>query len=146
MSLLLANQICVVHTEAESSGVILKSDLSDGLRVRWLPMSDTCFANLSGSSVTTWAQLVKRLSKKTGAILTRVRVPGAARDFSPRVNFRCRLSYGVRTAPVCCRMHQHLCARKNPKHLQPYLLLLFFFFFFFFFWTHENTAHTDRNG
>ena len=31
--------------------------------------------------------------------MTRVRVPTAARDFSLRVNFQCRLSYGVRTAP-----------------------------------------------
>ena len=34
------------------------------------------------------AQLVDRPTEKTGAILTRVRVPGAARDFSPRVNFQ----------------------------------------------------------
>ena len=38
------------------------------------------------------AQLVECPIEKSGAILTRVRVPGAARDFSPRVNFRCRLS------------------------------------------------------
>ena len=31
--------------------------------------------------------------------LTQVRFPGAARDFSPRVNFQCRLSFGVRTHP-----------------------------------------------
>ena len=30
---------------------------------------------------------------------TQLRLPGAARDFSPRVNFQCRLSYGVRTPP-----------------------------------------------
>ena len=30
---------------------------------------------------------------------TQVRFPGAARDFSPKVNFPCRLSYGVRTPP-----------------------------------------------
>ena len=57
------------------------------------------------------AQLVERTAEKSGAILARVRVPGAAKDFSPRVNFQCRLFYGVRTAPVCNRMHQHLCAR-----------------------------------
>ena len=56
-------------------------------------------------------QLVKHPTEKPGAILTRVRVPGAAKDFSPRVNFLCRLSYGVRTAPVYNHMHQHLCAR-----------------------------------
>ena len=58
------------------------------------------------------AQLVgPRPTEKPGVLLTRVRVPGAARDFSPRVNFQCRLSYGVRTAPVCNGMYQHLCAR-----------------------------------
>ena len=39
-----------------------------------------------------------------GAILRRVRVPDAARDFSPRVNFQCRLSSGVR---VYNGMNQH---------------------------------------
>ena len=37
--------------------------------------------------------------------MTRVRVPGAARYCSPRVNFQCRLSYDVRTAPVCNRIY-----------------------------------------
>ena len=32
-----------------------------------------------------------------------------ARDFSPRVNFQCRLSYSVCTASVSNCMHQHLC-------------------------------------
>ena len=68
------------------------------------------------------ARLVERLTKKPGAILTRVRVPGAARDFSPRVNFQCRLSYGVRTAPGCNHIHQHLCARQNPWTLAATLL------------------------
>ena len=40
-----------------------------------------------------------------------VRVPSVARDFSPRASFQCRLSHGVCTAPVCNRMHQHLCPR-----------------------------------
>ena len=57
------------------------------------------------------AQLVgPRPTEKPGVLLTRVRVPGAARDFSPRVSFQCRLSYGVQTAPVCNRMHRHPCA------------------------------------
>ena len=51
--------------------------------------------------------MVERPTQKPGAVLSRVRVPGAARDFSPRVSFQCRLSYGVRTAPrVQYRMHQ----------------------------------------
>ena len=36
---------------------------------------------------------------RTVTPLTQVRFPGAARDFPFRVNFRCRLSYGVRTPP-----------------------------------------------
>ena len=42
---------------------------------------------------------VECLTEKPEAMLMRVWVPGAARDFSPRVNFQYRLSYGVRTAP-----------------------------------------------
>ena len=44
------------------------------------------------------AQLVER---RTGTPLRQVRFPGAARDFSPRVNFQCRVSYDVRTPLVC---------------------------------------------
>ena len=42
------------------------------------------------------AQLVER---RTGTPLKQVGFPSAARDFSPRVNLRCRLFYGVRTPP-----------------------------------------------
>ena len=45
------------------------------------------------------AQLVEHSTEKAGAILMRVQVPSAARDFSPGVDFGCRLSYSVRTAP-----------------------------------------------
>ena len=42
------------------------------------------------------------------------RFPGAARDFSPRVNFQCRLSYGVRTLP-CAIACIYICAHvKDP--------------------------------
>ena len=61
-----------------------------------------------GKEQTGIIQLVERPTEKTGAILTRVRVPSASRDFSPRVNFQCRLSYG---ALVCSRMNESLCAR-----------------------------------
>ena len=47
----------------------------------------------------------------TGTPPRQVRFPGAARDFSPRVSFQCRLSYGVRTPPCANRMPLHLCAR-----------------------------------
>ena len=42
-------------------------------------------------------------------------------DISPRVNFHCQLSYGVRTAPcaiACIIIHAFI---KNPKHWQPCL-------------------------
>ena len=61
------------------------------------------FFQHSNLHVAAIAQLVARPTEKPGAILTRVRVPGVVRDFSPAVT--------VRTAPVVNRMHQHLCAR-----------------------------------
>ena len=37
---------------------------------------------------------------RTGTPLTQVRFPGVAWDFSPRINFQCRLFYGVRAPRV----------------------------------------------
>ena len=54
-------------------------------------------------------QLVEHPTKKPGAMLMQVRVPGVTRDFSPRVSFQRRLSDSVRTAPVYKHMRQHLC-------------------------------------
>ena len=51
------------------------------------------------------------LEHRTVTPLTQVRFPGAARNFSPRLNFQCRLSYVCPYTPVCNRMHLHLCAR-----------------------------------
>ena len=45
----------------------------------------------------------------TGTLPTQVRFPGAARDFSPRVNFHCRLSYSVHT-PLCAIAYINICA------------------------------------
>ena len=57
------------------------------------------------------AQLVER---RTGTPLRQVRFPGAAREFSARVNFQCRLSYGVRTPP-CAIACINICAYvKDP--------------------------------
>ena len=50
-------------------------------------------------------QFVDWPTEKTGVILTRVRVPGVARDVFPRANFQRRLSYVIRTASVSNRMH-----------------------------------------
>ena len=57
------------------------------------------------------AQLVEH---RTGTSPTQVRFPGAARDFSPRVNFQCRLCYSVCTPPsaIACI---YICAHvKDP--------------------------------
>ena len=65
-------------------------------------------AQLRGGDV---AQLVEY---RTGTPPTQVRFPGAARDFSPRVNFQCRLSDGVPTPPraIACI---YICAHvKDP--------------------------------
>ena len=81
---------------------------------------------------------VERPTENPGAILTRFRVPGAARALSPRDNFQCRFSYGVCTVP---RTQAHastsdcsyICAHvKTLKHWQPYTTV----------WTHGNAAHT----
>ena len=57
------------------------------------------------------AQLVEH---RTGTPLTQVRFPGAARDFFPRVNFHCRLFYGVCTPP-CEIEYINICAYvKDP--------------------------------
>ena len=57
------------------------------------------------------AQLAER---RTGTPLRQVRFPGAARDFSPRVNFQCRLSHGVRIPP-CSTACNNICAHvKDP--------------------------------
>ena len=45
---------------------------------------------------------------RTGMSLTQVRFPGAARDFSPGVNFQCRLSYCVST-PLCAITCINIC-------------------------------------
>ena len=55
------------------------------------------FQTLRGSR---GGDVVQLVGHRTGTPLTQVRFPSAARDFSPRVNFQCRLSRGVRT-PSC---------------------------------------------
>ena len=54
--------------------------------------------------------VVQLVEHRTDTPLTQVRFPGAARDFSPRVNFQCRLSYGVRTVP-CAVACINICAQ-----------------------------------
>ena len=40
--------------------------------------------------------------------LMQARFPGATRDFSPRANFQCWLSYLCLHTPMCNHMHEHL--------------------------------------
>ena len=75
-----------------------------------LPVPNSPYG-LCGRKTTLNSNLVVHRAKRTCATPTRVRVPGAARAFSPRLNFQCRLSYGVRSAPVGNGTHQHLYAR-----------------------------------
>ena len=49
------------------------------------------------------------VERRTGTPLRQVRFPGAAKDFSPRVNFQRRLSYRVR-APPCAIACITVCA------------------------------------
>ena len=57
------------------------------------------------------AQLVEH---RTSTLPTQVRFPGAARDFSPKVNFQGRLSYGVRKTQ-CAIARIYICVHvKDP--------------------------------
>ena len=49
--------------------------------------------------------------------LTQIRFPGAARDFSPKVTFQCRLSNGVRTPP-CAIACIYTCAHVIDSVIQ----------------------------
>ena len=54
------------------------------------------------------------LENQTVMLLTRVQFPNAARDFLPRVNSQCRLSFGVRT-PQCAITCINICVHaKDP--------------------------------
>ena len=57
------------------------------------------------------ADVAQLVELRTGTPSTQVRIPGAARDFSPRVICQRRLSYGVRATPLCNYKRLHLCAR-----------------------------------
>ena len=57
------------------------------------------------------AQLVEC---RTDTLLIQIQFSGAVRDFSPTVNFQCRLSYGVHTPPcamACINICMHF---KDP--------------------------------
>ena len=53
---------------------------------------------------------VTRWVAGSGALLLQVWLSGAVREFSPKVDFQCRLSYGVCTASICSLMSAQLWA------------------------------------
>ena len=65
----------------------------------------------AGTRVGDVAQLVEH---RTGTPPTQVRFPGAARDFSPRVNSQCRLSHGVRKPPCAIACNYIFADVKDP--------------------------------
>ena len=68
------------------------------------------------------AQWVKRPTENPGAMLTRVQVPGAARDSLPE-STSCADSLTVSVKPQRAIACINICAcvkKKNPKFLQPY--------------------------
>ena len=86
------------------------------------------------------AQLVERPTEKPGdAILTRVRIPGAARDFSPSqfpVQTLLRCPYGPLS--VCSVTWIYICANiKQPKHWRPSHCL---------YTQNYDNVYTDTNG
>ena len=66
---------------------------------------DPSHIGLSSSCTARDGEAAQTLERRTGMPLSQVRFPGATRSFSPRANFQCRLSCGVRTALVCNRVH-----------------------------------------
>ena len=78
------------------------------------------------------ALLVEHPTEKPGAILTRVRVPGAAKDFPPRVNFQCILTYNLLQPSHASTSVGTLKIRNASSHA--------------IVWTLGNITHTDRNG
>ena len=83
-----------------------------------------CCSNDEGSGARI-AQLVERSTEKPDAILTRVRVPGAATDLSPRVNFPGNVDSGTVSAHSLCAVACiNICAQvKSPPNWQPYQCL-----------------------
>ena len=82
------------------------------------------------------AQLVEYPTEKPGAILTRVQVPGTARDFSQSQSTFSADSVQPPVAIACINICAHV---KHPEHWQPKIVMSVFGL------THKNTAHTDRN-
>ena len=67
------------------------------------------------------AQRVERPTEKPGAILTRVRVSGAARDFFSQSQLSMQTLWRCPYSSLCATAYINICAHvKNPKHWQPH--------------------------
>ena len=82
------------------------------------------------------AQWVERPTEKSGAVLTRVRVPDVARGFLPESasSVEC-LTVSVQPPRVHSQVSRSGLTSKISNTDSHAIV-----------WTHENTAHTDRNG
>ena len=81
------------------------------------------------------AQLAQRPTEKPGAILTRVRVPGGARDLSPShlsIQTLLRYSHSPRVQSHASTSVSTLKTPSTGSHIPLF--------------GHHNTAHTDSNG
>ena len=73
----------------------------------------TCLWDLEWGGDRVVEHLTEKNRRNTDAGL----IAPCCKVFSPRVSFQCRLSYSVRTAPVCSCMHQHLYTRYKSQTL-----------------------------
>ena len=60
------------------------------------------------SALTRVGNVAQLVENQIGMPPTQVQFPGAGRDFSPRVNLKCRLSYGIHT-PLCAITCTYIC-------------------------------------
>ena len=114
-----------------TAGPIIPSVHEQFIRTCLLTMQ-IIFSPAQGAGI---AQLVERLTEKPGAILTRVRVPSAARDFSPSqlpVQTLLRRPYSPCVQSLASTSERTLKIPNTGSHT--------------IVWTHESTAHADRNA
>ena len=121
-----------------------------------------CGKRLFHPYVAAIAQSVEHPAKKLGTILMQVWVPGAARDFSPVVNFQCRLCLTVPMSHVTAHVQSHnmptfyvnICAHVffqymnkwlcQVSHKWPLILVLVWICSLFCLDMHENSKRVER--
>ena len=137
----LRRQLSVKHVSPNSAKAANEAKRPSGCPPDVHQLVRVLTARISGSILGSMIERVDSsvVAYSMGLVIERslVRVPGTAREFSPRISFQCRLSYGVSTAP---RVQSH--ASTAVRMLQvpntgSHSLPLF---------GHTNTTDTDRNG